>query len=237
MLTRLLAKPKPPESAVKTALIRALGGLVAFLLRCHLTPMRQISIYTTTLTAGSLKPRESRVIAALLLDGVSDAQWKDSIERQNVLQARVPASAMVVARLLRNRLECFDASLWAMVRDGDKDRLLQSLLACAVKHSALLRDFMDLSLREEYKTFHSSLRTKVWDGYLEGCASRDSAVIDWSDNTKKRLRSTVFQILSQAGYLSDTPAREIKPVRILPELVAYLQLKGEKHLLRCLQLP
>ena len=137
MLTRLLAKPKPPESPVKTALIRTLGGLVAFLLGCHLTSMRQIGIYTTTFTAGSLKPRESRVIAALLLDGVSDAQWKDSIERQNVLQARVPASAMVVARLLRNRLECFDAPLWAMVRDGDKELLLQSLLAEKATSSAV----------------------------------------------------------------------------------------------------
>jgi hypothetical protein len=237
MLIHPLAKPKQPQGLVKRVLIRTLGGLVARLLRCQLTSMRPTGIYTTTLTAGSLKPRESRVVAALLLDGVSDAKWKDSIERQNVLQARVPASALVVARLLRNRLECFDAPLWEMVRDGDKELLLQSLLACAVKHSALLRDFMDLSLREEYKMFHSSLRTKVWDGYLEGCASRDSSVIDWSDNTKNRLRSTVFQILSQAGYLSDTPAREIKPVRILPELVAYLQLKGEKYLLRCLQLP
>ncbi len=137
MLTRLLAKPKPPESPVKTALIRTLGGLVAFLLGCHLTSMRQIGIYTTTFTAGSLKPRESRVIAALLLDGVSDAQWKDSIERQNVLQARVPASALVVARLLRNRLECFDAPLWAMVRDGDKELLLQSLLAEKATSSAV----------------------------------------------------------------------------------------------------
>jgi hypothetical protein len=60
---------------------------------------------------------------------------------------------------------------------------------------------------------------------------------EWFETTKKRLRSTVFQILAQAGYLSDTSARELKTVTILPELISYLDRKGEKKLIRCLQLP
>lgn len=60
---------------------------------------------------------------------------------------------------------------------------------------------------------------------------------DWSESTQNRLRSTVFQILAQAGYLSDTSARELKSVSILPELIAYLRDREEVHLIRCLQLP
>jgi hypothetical protein len=195
------------------------------------------SLYTATLTTGSLKLRESRVVAGLLLDGVSDAGWKEAIERQNVLQARAAGSAVVLARLLRARLECFDAPLWLMVRDGDKVLATQALLACAVKHSSLLRDFMDLVLRDEYRMFRPALTTAVWSAYLEGCHSRDAAMPDWSESTRNRLRSTVFQILAQAGYLADTTNRSLKPVTILPALVSYLREKGENHLIRCIQLP
>lgn len=199
--------------------------------------MLKPALYTATLTTGSLKPRESRVVAELLLDGVSDAEWKTAIERQNILQCRAPGSAVVLARLLRARLECFDKPLWMMVRDGNKALATQALLVCAVKHSALLRDFMDLSLRDEYRMFRQTLSASVWSSYLEGCRNRDPAMPDWSESTQNRIRSTVFQILAQAGYLADTASREIKPVSILPVLIAYLRDRGETHLIRCLQLP
>lgn len=195
------------------------------------------AIYTATLTTGSLKLRESRIVAGLLLDGVSGVAWKEAVARQNVLQSRASGSAAVLARLLRARLERFDRPLWMMVRDGSKELATQALLACAIKHSALLRDFLDLVLRSEYRLFRLHLSTGVWSAYLDGCRSRDPSMPEWSESTRHRLRSTVFQILAQVGYLEDTRTREIKPVRILPELVAYLRARDENHLLRCLQLP
>ena len=193
--------------------------------------------YTANITKGSLKLRESRIVAGLLMDKVSDAEWKDAIENQNVLQARSAATATSMAGYLRSRLEYFDRDLWKMVRDGDRTLATQSLLVCAMKHSALLRDFMDLNLRDEYRKFRPTLATSVWTEYLEGCRSRDPDMPEWFETTKNRLRSTVFQILAQAGYLSDTSARELKTVTILPELISYLHRKGENQLIRCLQLP
>lgn len=171
------------------------------------------------------------------MDEISDAEWKLAIEIQNVLQARSAATATTLAGYIRSRLEHFDRDLWEMVRDGDRNLASQSLLACAMKHSALLRDFMDLNLRDEYRKFRPTLATRVWTEYLEGCRSRDPDMPEWFETTKNRLRSTVFQILAQAGYLSDTSVRELRTVTILPELISYLHRKGESQLIRCLQLP
>ena len=44
--------------------------------------------YKADITAGSLKVRESRVIAGLLLEGFNDQDWKSALEVENVLQAR-----------------------------------------------------------------------------------------------------------------------------------------------------
>lgn len=195
------------------------------------------ALYSASLTTGSLKSRESRIVATLLLERLPGNNWQDAIVRRNVLQTRAPATAVSVTKLLRARLGCFDAPLWVIVKDGETALATQALLACAVKHSALLRDFMDLALRAEYRLFHPTLHPKVWTDFLEACRSRDPAMPEWSESTKARLRSTVFQILAQAGYLTDTRSRKLRPVTILPELIAYLRAKGEKHLIRCLQLP
>ena len=199
--------------------------------------MPNLITYSANITKGSLKLRESRIVAGLLMDKVSDAEWKDAIENQNVLQARSAATATSMAGYIRSRLEYFDRDLWKMVRDGDRTLASQSLLVCAMKHSALLRDFMDLNLRDEYRKFRPTLATSVWTEYLEGCRSRDPNMPEWFETTKNRLRSTVFQILAQAGYLSNTTARELKRVTILPELISYLRRKEENQLIRCLQLP
>ena len=96
------------------------------------------------------------------MDEVSDAEWKDAIVNKNVLQARSVATATSLASYIRSRLEYFDADLWKMVRDGDRTLASQALLVCAMRHSALLFDFMDLNLRDEYRKFRPTLATSVW---------------------------------------------------------------------------
>ena len=193
--------------------------------------------YSAVLTAGSLKVRESRLIAGLLLQGVSSERFKDAIFRENILQTRSPITAARLASLVRARLECFDQDLWRFVHDGDKHLATQSLLAAAVKHSDLLRDFMDLVLRDEYRLLHTHLASGLWTAFLDGCAARNPSIADWSESTRKRLRSTIFQILSQAGYLLDTSERELKRVVILPQLQHYLENRHEHAVLRSIQFP
>ena len=198
---------------------------------------RQSRIYSASITKGSLKLRESRILVSLLIRGAVDVEWSKAVEQENILQARSVSTAVSLAGFLRARLEQFDSQLWLFVRDGDRILATQALLACAVKHSVLLRDFMDLKLRDEYRKFSLRLPASAWSEFLEECHGRDSGVAAWHESTCRRLRSTVFQILAQAGYLSDTSSREMRVVTLLPELTTYLREKGEIHLLRCLNLP
>jgi len=194
-------------------------------------------LYSADLTAGSLKIRESRIIADLLLSGLSNADFQHRMIVENVLQTRSKETAIRLGKLIRSRLSTMDAEHWTMVRDGDQALTTQALLAAAVKHSALLRDFMHLSLRTEYRLLHSHLSPSVWAEFLTECEGRDPAVARWSDSTKKRLRSSVFQILTQAGYLGGKSNRELKKVVVMTEMSDYLSCRSETTVLHCLQLP
>ena len=195
------------------------------------------SLYSANLTAGSLKLRESRLIAGLLLDGVDDEGYREAVTQDNILQCRTVATAVRLARLIRGRLELFDSGLWKMVRDGQKTVAIQGLFAAAVKHSSLLRDFIDLALRDEFRLLHTHLAPGLWWSFLDGCAGRDLAVSKWSEATRRRLRSTVYQILAQVGFLNDTKGRELQKVTIVPELSRYLMEMGDHALLNTIQIP
>lgn len=191
--------------------------------------------YRADITAGSLKLAESRIVADLLLRGADDRAWKDAVIGQNVLQARNPATASRMGRLIRQRLELMDADLWRLVRDGSAVVATQAVLAAAVKHSALLGDFLDLVVRDQYRIFAKTLNDRLWDEYLDNCRGRDPDMPQWNESTRRRLRSSVFQILAQAGYINNTRAKQLQTVHLAPEVLEYLERHDERYVLRCIQ--
>ena len=192
-------------------------------------------IYTATITTASLRLRESRIIADLLLQGVSAEDWKQAILEENVLQMDSIESIKRISRLLRARLKPLGEGLWQMVRDGDREQATQAVFAGAVKNSRLLGDFMDITMREQRALFAKKLEFRMWNEYLAGCLGRDPDMPHWSESTVTRLRSAVFFMLAEAGYLSDTQNLLLQNVFVDPQLAAYLRDRGESYVLRCLE--
>lgn len=58
---------------------------------------------------------------------------------------------------------------------------------------------------------------------------------EWSTATLDMLRTRAFGMMTEAGYLSDSRTRTLKPVRVPPEVVRYLKDSGEAYALRCIQ--
>ena len=187
------------------------------------------------ITAGSLKVPESRVVADLLLRGFDDTDWEKALYEENVLQARTPATAKRLARLLRGRLGLMESPLWQLVRDGSGEVATHACLVAAVKHSALLGDFLDLVVREQYRVFSTALSMRLWDEYIGNCRSRDSEMPQLSESTIRRLRSSVFQILAQAGYVENTRTLKLQTVHVVRDVLRYLHDHNEDYVLRCIE--
>jgi hypothetical protein len=191
--------------------------------------------YKADIAAGALKLRESQIVADLLLREVDAAEWKDAILKRNVLQARSPATATRLTRLIRGRLETMKPGLWKMVRDGKGGLAIHAAFAAAVKHSALLGDFLNLVVGEQYKVFGMALTHKLFADYLEGCRERDPDMPQWNETTRRRLRSSVFQMLAQAGYIENTRSLKLQTVHVAEQVLRYLKANHEDYVLRCIQ--
>ena len=191
--------------------------------------------YKADITAGALKLPENRIIADLLLREVDAAGWKDAIVKRNVLQARSPATAIRLVKLIRGRLETMGPDLWKLVRDGKGGVATHAAFAAAVKHSPLLGDFLELVVGEQYRLFSPALSYKLWTDYLDGCRERDPDMPLWNEATRRRLRSSVFQMLAQVGYIENTRSLKLQAVHIAEQVLRYLKANHEDYVLRCIQ--
>jgi len=192
--------------------------------------------YKANFTKGGLMVPESRVVADLLLQGVDPAAWKQAIEVDNALAKRSPTTASTKAALIRSRLQTMNEALWKLVRDGGKPVATHAVFAATLKYSPLFGDFLDLVARDLYRRFEPVLKPQHWERYLEDCRSRDPHMPDWSTGTLASLRTRVFGMLTEAGYLSDSRSRKLLPVQVAPEVVRYLKEAGEHYALRCMEL-
>ena len=192
-------------------------------------------IYTATISSTSLRLRESRIIADLLLQRLSDEAWKEAVIDQNVLQMGSPVTITRSSNILRARLEPLGEGLWKTVRDGARTQSNQAIFAGAVKHSRLLGDFMDITMREQRALFSKKLENRMWNDYIAGCRGRDPDMPHWSDATLTKLRSVVFSMLAEADYLKDTRSLLLQNVFVDFELATYLRDRGESYVLRCLE--
>jgi hypothetical protein len=192
-------------------------------------------IYTATITSASLRLRESRQIADLLLRGVGADEWREEIIERNVLQMGSVESIARISQLLRSRLEPLGEDLWTIVRDRGHEQATQAVFAGAIKHSRLLGDFMDIAIREQRTLFAKKLEHHMWNDYIAGCRGRDPDMPHWSDSTTARLRSAVLSMLSEAGYLESTRSLQLQNVFVDEQLSSYLRERDEAYVLRCME--
>jgi hypothetical protein len=125
--------------------------------------------------------------------------------------------------------------LWKLVRDGKGAVATHAVFAAAVKHSPLLGDFLGIVVGEQYRLFGTALSNKMFDDYLECCRERDPEMPQWNETTRKRLRSSVFQMLAQAGYIENTRNLKLQTVHIADQVLRYLKANQEDYVLRCIQ--
>lgn len=191
--------------------------------------------YNGEIVAGSLLTMESRKIARLLLDNANPDAWHQAIVIDNILQKRSPATAKRQARLIKNRLSLMKPELWDIIVRGSSDETVQALLAAAIKHSPLLGDFMDMVIRQHWRTFIKKLDDKNWKDFINTCVQVDPGIEQWTASTLAKLRQVIFRIFAESKYIDNTKNLNLLPVSVIPEIRRYLLENSEHRILHCME--
>ncbi len=182
-----------------------------------------------------MKVGESRIIARLLLEGVTDDAWRKAIFEDNVLQKRSPSAAQTIAEMIAQRLRTMKPALWQLIAEGTQDVATQAVLAATIKHNPLIGDFLLFGVAEQRRLFQTELLRKVWDDFVSDYVLHDEQAAKWTAPVLDKLRQNLWRVLFEAGFLADTKHATLQPVFLTQEVQHYLEAEGEEYLLRCLR--
>ena len=192
--------------------------------------------YNAEIVAGALIPNESRIIAQLILDDVSETHLKHLLTVDNILQKRSPATAVRAAELIKKRFAPVKKELLEIIAKGNRQILMQALLAAAIKHNKLIGDFLLRVVKEKWRLFETKLAPSDWENFLRECEQLDETVSHWKATTREKLGQVVKKCLVEAGYLESATNPTITPALVLPEIKKYLIENNEDYVLECMSI-
>lgn len=192
--------------------------------------------YNAEIVAGALLPDESRIIAKLMLKGISNDELDRLIKIENVLQKRSPATAVRKTELIRKRLATVDSEMIQIFAESDRRVQVQALLVASIKHSSLIGDFLSRVIRQKWRSFEKRLTATDWDEFLLECEQIDPNVKKWKPSTRTKLGQVVKKCLVEAGYLESAQNPVICPVMLAPEIKRYLLERQDDYVLNSLEI-
>lgn len=159
--------------------------------------------YALSFTSGALLMREALIAAPVYLQTHDWVAARELIEKDNLLQSRTVASAHRLVRETAQRLAVLsDAELQLLIEATATERG-HMLWAAACRRYDLIGEFAQEVLRERFLLLAPSLDHDDFDSLIRTKALWHEELADLKDSTLRKLRSTVFLMLTEAGLLAD----------------------------------
>lgn len=165
----------------------------------------------------SLMVDESRTIAGLLLKGISDKQWTEAIEEQNVIQKSSIQTARRQARCITYRLRSLPSSCLKIIENGTSKEVKQILLFALLNHSTLALDFFKYAVIEPQTVFKTEMPKRMWDNFLSQHYNENISQL--ADSTLAKIRKNLISSFVEAGYFDNT--RSLKYLNVFVEPIVY----------------
>lgn len=159
--------------------------------------------YALSFTSGALLMREALVATPIYLREHDWAVARLLIEKDNLLQSRTESSGHRLARETAQRLAVLDNTELQLLSTATATERGHLLWVAACRRYDLIGEFAQEVLRERFLLLAPSLGYDDFDGFIRTKALWHEELADLKDSTLRKLRSTVFLMLTEAGLLAD----------------------------------
>lgn len=190
-----------------------------------------IKEYLGDLIGGSLLITESRIIAESLLKKLPEDEWKLLVVEQNVLQKKSSQTAIRYTRTIRRRIEGVGEEFLTELLAASERAYVQMLMMSLLINSPVVADFMRFTLAEARRTYKPALTADAWSEFYDTKVRAYAELGGFSDSTIKKMGNNAIKALVDSGYLSDSRAKKIQPVYLMPEVKDWLVRLGREDLI------
>lgn len=177
--------------------------------------------YALSFTAGGLLAREAVVVAPIYLASKDWNQVRQLIQQDNLLQARTRTSSGRLAREVVQRLSVLTEDELLLLIEATASERAHLLWVAACRRYTLIGEFADELLRERYLLLTPTVSHAEFDGFVRQKALWHSELAELKEATYKKLRATLFRMLTEAELLSG--AGEIVPAALSSRVIDKLE--------------
>lgn len=159
--------------------------------------------YALSFGSGALLSREALIAAELYLQEQDWAQVRKRLEGENLLQLRTVSSVTRQAREIVQRLSVLTAAELDLLIDASPSERGHLLWIAACRRYAFIGDFAEEVLRERFQLLIPILGHEEFDSFVHGKALWHPELTRLKESTLKKLRQTIFRMLTEAGLLAN----------------------------------
>lgn len=159
--------------------------------------------YALSFTSGALLTREAVIAAPLFLEVHDWGLVREQLHSENLLQARTASSGFRLAREVTQRLAVLTEPELELLREASPSERGHLMWVAACRRYALIGNFAEEVVRERFLLLTPSLGYDDFDSFVRGKALWHPELAEVKDSTLRKLRSTVFRMLTEAGLFAN----------------------------------
>ena len=175
------------------------------------------NMYSAALTREQFLFRETRIVAQLIENGLTDEAIYRKIATENLFQLPTEKSARSLARPCVRRLRGLDDARAVQAIAHQPAAVARQLcLYAMMRDSRLTAEFMIKVIGGKYRHHDKNFSRADIRVFFLHLAEPNDQVAAWSEATIGKLGSVLMNILLQNGYLASPRAKELQPVILHP---------------------
>lgn len=167
--------------------------------------------YALSFTIGALLAREAVIATSLYLEVRNWGTVRKQLQAENLFQARAASSGARLGREVVQRLSVLTDVELELLHEAVPSERGHLMWIAACRRYGLIGDFAEEVVRERFLLLTPTLCYDDFDRFVHGKTLWHPELAEVRDSTLRKLRSTVFQMLTEAGLLSEG---EIVPVTL-----------------------
>lgn len=175
---------------------------------------------------------EIRIVASLILSGMTREEIISKINSENLFQFPTERMVVSIANTCFKRLKALDSEkLTYHLANDPSDTAKQINLYAMMKYNLIVWDFMTTVIGEKFRTKEFDFSRKDLNLFFIRLQEQNETVASWSEKTITKIKQVLKKSLVECGYLDSVRSTELNPVLICPELEDEIRAAGDKDAL------
>lgn len=187
--------------------------------------------YKTTIKLLPFLFLETRKVANLVLQGLTDDEIKKKAVDENIFQVNTETRRKEIVRIVLRRVKVLDEFLMKKLAFSDVETGKLITLYAIMKTDRLFFEFMNEVFKDKLIVKEETIEDKDFNLFFDRKKEQSKKVASWDDYTFYKIKQVITRILYEAGLISDKKERKIIKPFLDQAIIEHLRNKGEEAIL------